>query len=631
MPEKIGHYTIVSELGRGGMGVVYKGHEESLNRFVAIKVLGDHLTSEPEFLSRFIREARAAAGLSHPNVIQIYFIGQDGGRHYFVMEYVSGRSVQSLIRQEGRVSNPRAAQIILQAAHGLAAAHDQGIYHRDIKPANLMLDDRGVLKIADFGLALPVEAQTRLTAAGKIMGTPGYLSPEHCLGHAVDHRADIYALGITYYEMLTGTMPFRGESPIALLRAILQDDPPDIQQLNPDVDDDSRRILEKMLAKNRDERYQDAHQLVADLEEYLAKHNVRSLTAGLANRTATTKSQRDFAASTPTALIDTAAATQRLAADAVTAKPFSLHDAPTVPGQTAVVPIASRAVTAAPVIAPAVSTKSSRGPAIAAIIAVVMLLAVGGTVAAYVGYRYFTRNHVSPRTTQAAIVAPSTGNATANAQPLLTPPGTSSAVGASATTPAQPISDTSGAAPQPPPATSTIAGSGLIAAPRTGVVQQTTAVRAATPAAPSPRLQGVAIAAVGDPGLNHAVASVLASEMAAAELKAVNGEDLPEAEGVIGDGDVSPNVLIERLRRAGVAVLVLARIKPSGQRELSYMGRHDTAYASSVSVVAYDVATGRPIERASGTVEYTQLSAEREAEKVVGPLVRRVAEAIPHR
>src|SRR5687768_14619836 len=160
MPEKIGHYTVVSELGRGGMGVVYKAREDSLNRFVAIKVLGEHLSSDETFLSRFVREARAAAGLSHPNVIPIYFIGEDQGRHYFAMEYVSGRSVESMIKAEGRIGNPRAAQLLLQAANGLAAAHDHGILHRDIKPANLMVDERGVLKIADFGVALPLEAHT---------------------------------------------------------------------------------------------------------------------------------------------------------------------------------------------------------------------------------------------------------------------------------------------------------------------------------------------------------------------------------------------------------------------------------------------------------------------------------------
>src|SRR5881392_2977954 len=271
LPEKIGHYKIVSELGRGGMGVVYKGYEESLNRFVAIKVLGDHLAHDEQFLSRFMREARAAAGLSHPNVIPIFFIGDDDGRHYFAMEYVSGRSVQTMIRSEGRIGNPRASQIILQAAHGLAAAHDKGIIHRDIKPANLILDDRGLLKIADFGLALPVDAQTQLTATGMFVGTPGYLAPEQVSGEKADHRTDIYSLGVTFYLLLTGTPPFRGDSPLALVRQILDTEPADVSTLNPNVDAETRRILGRMIAKDRAQRYQSCHELVADLEEYLAK------------------------------------------------------------------------------------------------------------------------------------------------------------------------------------------------------------------------------------------------------------------------------------------------------------------------------------------------------------------------
>src|SRR4051794_30517784 len=281
MPDKIGHYTIVSQLGRGGMGVVYKAHEESLNRFVAIKVLTEGLTEDPTFLQRFVREAQAAAGLSHPNIVQIFFIGEDNGYPYFVMEYVTGRSLNHILREEGRIGNPRSSQMILQAAHGLAAAHDKGIIHRDIKPANLILDDRGLLKIADFGLALPVDAENRLTATGMMVGTPGYLAPEQCRGEKADHRTDIYALGITYYQLLTGTAPFKGESPLALLKQILDEEPPDVSTVNPDVDPESRRILQKMIAKDREQRYQDCHALVADLEEYLASRGVRSMTAGL--------------------------------------------------------------------------------------------------------------------------------------------------------------------------------------------------------------------------------------------------------------------------------------------------------------------------------------------------------------
>ncbi len=273
--ERIGHYRIVAELGRGGMGIVYKAHEESLNRFVAIKVLGEHLAQDPDYVTRFVREAQSAAKLSHPNIVQIYFIGEDAGRHYFVMEYVSGRSLQHLLKNDGRMATARATRLVLQAASGLAAAHDQGVIHRDIKPANLILSDGNVLKIADFGLALMPDAASRLTVSGMFMGTPGYLSPEQCLDRDIDHRTDIYSLGVTFFEMLTGTMPFRADSPLALIRKITEVEPPSVADLNPDVDEPVRAILGRMMAKDRDQRYADAHQLAEALEDYLEATGAR--------------------------------------------------------------------------------------------------------------------------------------------------------------------------------------------------------------------------------------------------------------------------------------------------------------------------------------------------------------------
>jgi len=279
---KIGHYTIVSELGRGGMGVVYKAHEESLNRYVAIKVLGEQLSGDPSFVTRFVREAQAAAALSHPNIIQIFFIGEDDGRHYFVMEYVKGKSLLAMVKEEGRIENPRATQFMLQAAQGLAAAHDRGFLHRDIKPANLLVDESGLLKIADFGLVLPQEAATRLTATGMLVGTPGYLSPEQCMAQPMDKRTDIYSLGVTYYEILSGRMPFQADSPLALLRKILHEEPPDITTLNERVDEKTRGIVHRMIAKDRDQRYQSCHELMPDLEACLSAMGARVAPSGLA-------------------------------------------------------------------------------------------------------------------------------------------------------------------------------------------------------------------------------------------------------------------------------------------------------------------------------------------------------------
>lgn len=279
MEKRIGHYEIISELGRGGMGVVYKAHEQSLNRYVALKVLGEHLSEDPSYVQRFLREARSAAALNHPNIVQIYAVDEYEGQHFFAMEFVSGKSVLQMIRSKGKIEPLEAARLCLQAASGLAAAHEKDIIHRDIKPANLMVNERGLLKITDFGLALLGGGASRLTATGMFMGTPGYLSPEQCRDENIDARTDIYSLGVTLFEMLTGSIPFKADSPLALLRQILEVEPPDVRDLNPDVPDQLRLILKKMMAKDQEERYATADDLVDDLQGWLdnpEKSNVKS-------------------------------------------------------------------------------------------------------------------------------------------------------------------------------------------------------------------------------------------------------------------------------------------------------------------------------------------------------------------
>lgn len=276
MQERIGHYRIVAELGRGGMGVVYKAHEESLNRFVALKVLGEHLSQDPDYVERFVREAQSAATLNHPNIVQVYAIAEDDGVHYFAMEYVHGTSIQRLLKTGGPMDPMVAAHLIGQASSGLEAAHEIEIIHRDIKPANLMVNDRGYVKIADFGLALLMGGATRLTATGMFMGTPGYLSPEQCLEQNPDHRTDLYSLGVTLYEMLTGSMPYTADSPLALIRQIVEATPRDVAELAPSVPDQLCAIVRKAMDKDREKRYQDAASLTRDLQRLVAIHGVDS-------------------------------------------------------------------------------------------------------------------------------------------------------------------------------------------------------------------------------------------------------------------------------------------------------------------------------------------------------------------
>ena len=626
MPEKIGQYTVVSELGRGGMGVVYKAQDESLHRFVAIKVLTERLTDDETFLQRFVREARAAAAISHPNIIQIYYIGEDQGNPYFVMEYVTGRSLNRVLRDEGRIGNPRAAQMILQAAQGLAAAHDHGIIHRDMKPANLILDERGIVKIADFGLALPVDAGSRLTATGLLMGTPGYLSPEQCRGEAVDHRTDIYALGVTYYELLSGTTPFKAESPLALLHQITQEQPPEIGSLNPDVDEESRRILGKMIAKERDQRYQSCHEIVTDLENYIANRGVRSVTAGLAMRPS------PAAGAAPPPMVATEAITTPRPAAAPTVVVSSSAPAP-APVTMPEIQSTEPPTLVTPVPAPGPAPRKSSGALIAALIAIVFVIGVGGA-AVFFGVRTFNRWRKPQQTNIAEVSKP--------AAAVPAPPKTDSA----AVLLSQPINpaasalttDSPAAPPRAQPVVPDSQQSTPVVAeteqPKPSIAKQSaqTGVSRSEPAEKTSRhisLSGVAVAVTGDPGLAGPISSVIMSEMESAGLKAVDAQTLPSTEDLVR-GNAPTALLIERLRSEGQAVLLLARVDPTGQRELNYLGRSEPAYSSRVTITAYDLATGRPLGSSrSASIEYTTRTADRESEKIVGPLAQSIAEKLP--
>jgi len=267
MKTHLGHYEIVSELGRGGMGVVWKGYEPALTRYVAIKELSPALAHDAMLVERFLREARSMAALNDPHIIQIYFIGQEAGQPFFVMEFVEGESLSGLIKREGRLGVPDALKVLHQAAQGLSTAHDRGVIHRDIKPANLMLNQRGQVKIADFGIALANrDFDAKLTGTGEFVGTPGYLSPEVCLGKPVDQRSDIFALGIVLFEMLTGRTPFSDESPLKLMLDVVQSQIPDVREINAEVGPEVAAILNKMLEKDPAARYQDTHALMDDLE-----------------------------------------------------------------------------------------------------------------------------------------------------------------------------------------------------------------------------------------------------------------------------------------------------------------------------------------------------------------------------
>jgi eukaryotic-like serine/threonine-protein kinase len=260
----VGHYIIVDHLGSGGMGEVYLAEDSELNRKVALKFLATHLLSDSDCVARFKREAQAAAKLNHPNIVTIYEVSEFNGRPFFAMEYIDGQSLRDLIKGE-ELPIERVIELAVQICEGLYKAHQSGVVHRDIKPANILIDADGRTKIVDFGLAT-VQGSDYLTKTGSTLGTVGYMSPEQVRGEQIDHRMDIFSLGVVLYELITGRQPFRSDNDAATSRNITDHDPEPLTRYKAGVTDDLQRITIKMLAKDKNYRYQHVDDLLADLK-----------------------------------------------------------------------------------------------------------------------------------------------------------------------------------------------------------------------------------------------------------------------------------------------------------------------------------------------------------------------------
>ncbi len=259
-----GRYKIEKELGRGGMGIVYKAEDTKLKRTVALKFLPPELSYEPEFRSRFFQEAQAAAALDHPHICTIHEIDEMEEKTFISMTYVEGQSLKEKI-DEKPMKLDEALDIISQVAVGLDAAHKKGIVHRDIKGANIMVDSSGHAKIMDFGLA-KIAGVASLTKMGSTVGTIAYMSPEQAKGEPIDHRTDIWSLGVTLFEMITGLLPFKGESEQSLIYSILHNEPDPITGLRTGIPMSLERVVAKAMSKNPDERYQHMDDMIVDLQ-----------------------------------------------------------------------------------------------------------------------------------------------------------------------------------------------------------------------------------------------------------------------------------------------------------------------------------------------------------------------------
>jgi len=321
--KRLGKYTLVGKIGEGGMGAVYEAVQDGLGRRVALKVLPKRMTKNPQQLERFRREAHAAAVLNHPNIVMVYELDEDQGFHFFSMEYVEGDSLQDRIKNSGKLPIKEALSIVRKIADALNYAWDRNnVIHRDIKPANILISKEGHVKLADLGLAKSTEEDSSLTRDNTAMGTPSYMAPEQGrAAKAVDCRADIYALGITLFRLVTGAVPYTGDTALAVMMAHVEEELPDARELNREISDDLWAVIQHMSAKDAEDRYQTHAELIGDLD---------ALEAGreppLASGTVVPKPREDDE--------DPEAAELTIAAERTDQAPSTTDDEATVPART---------------------------------------------------------------------------------------------------------------------------------------------------------------------------------------------------------------------------------------------------------------------------------------------------------
>lgn len=651
MKGRLGHYEIVAELGRGGMGVVHKALDPALGRVVAIKELAPALADDPSLVERFLREARSMAALSDPHIVGIHFIGQENGRPFFVMEFVEGEALGGMLRRLGKLPVADTLKILQQTAQGLATAHEHGVIHRDIKPGNILVDTKGRVRIADFGIALPAnDPGQKLTGTGEFIGTPGYVSPEICKGLPIDSRSDIFSLGVVMFEMLSGRMPFTDNSPLGLMLEVVNANIPDIHTLNDEVDDRTAAILAKMVAKNPDDRYQSARELAADLAQHPLVANGKPLSVVIVPPS---DSQTVIAALSQPRVPTPPPVVSRADAEAADTRPRgnrppAAHD----PDATMVRP---------PVAAQAASPRQRKVAAFA--LAALVLAGTG-----YAFRDYFSgfangfrdgfvagkvSNPVSP--SQASDVpmgsltaaspgasASSQGDASTAAPPVASGQDPAAAVTAQDAPGAQvPVSGTDAtgtqtlavsASPATDGGTPPIATDGQSAATLASVATPTAtaAQTAPTPSRPAqaraaaepPPPPRVVVIAQGDSALSLPAQQRIEDHLSGAGHRLLDAETVPGLSG----GETAALI---RAARRHARVVVIVRAEPIGSRDLNYYGRHDVAYTAYLSVRAYDTQTGQPISSAfRQKVEFAALNAEQRAHEALDPELSSLARAV---
>lgn len=648
MAQVLGRYHIISELGRGGMGVVYKALDPKLERFIAIKCLSEELSEDEIVVARFLREARNVAALNHPNIAQIFVADEHEGKPYFVMEYVDGESLADFIDREGQCSPEMARRVTEQAATALAAAAAEGIVHRDVKPGNIMLDRRGRAVLTDFGIACIAAEQVETGGSSTIMGTPGYLPPEALTGGPVDARGDMFALGAVYFEMLTGKRLIAGRGIKETFAELARPDFPDLSELEGKVDDRVLDILGRLVAVKPDHRYPDWQGLLADMAP------LKTGRTGPVERP-------DSGPSTAEREVTEALATAKMAT--------ATADLSRQPTATAVMGEAPPARHPVPTVQPRPARKG-RGLALVAI--VIVALAAAGFGLARMAPQTWERvtawmpgwqgnDTVEPAVTAAGSGAPSidtvasdsagngegrqgtagtplrAGQSVAAAEGGDGPPSDSAAgeafppgdggseasivavgpdedLAAGEVDPQQPEAEVS---PAIEPESGEDRALAIADADSTATVAEP--ARATRPA-PAPPPSGIVVIGVGDPVIADPMVREIESALRAGRHPLVQRSLVSGYRRHIEGEEVDLAGLAQPALAAGARYVVIARALPAGERELQYYNRIETAYIAQLEAMTFDLHEMRqlgssPVEQ----IEFTSLNATERAVASVRP------------
>jgi serine/threonine-protein kinase len=674
MGEVLGRYHIISELGRGGMGVVYKALDPKLERFIAIKCLSDELSEDEIVVARFLREARNVAALNHPNIAQIFVADEHDGKPYFVMEYVDGESLADFIDREGQCSPEMARRVTEQAANALAAAGEEGIVHRDVKPGNIMIDRRGRAVLTDFGIAC-VAAEQAGSDNQSVMGTPGYLAPEALSGSPVDSRSDMFALGAVWYEMLTGERLMPGRDLKETFKQLAAGGFPDLSPLDGKVDERVIEILGKLLAVQPEDRYADWPALLADMQPLKTGRTgpversdsgpstaEREVTEALATAQSARLATATASAPEATTVVQTeterqhpvpvqSASPQRrgpmvavvaillVLVLAMTGAGFGLaHMAPaTWSKMTAWLPGGGEPAEEAAAVGSAESTPESEGeqrqgdPASAA----------GARDPARAGMALADEGSGAPSPEEAvddvegaagsgdtADFADSTVGATQSATGPETAgaevepaAGTMAAAKGAASDDFQArVQDGSKSDPGMPEPEPEPADERTLAMTDSNADAAASTAAPARPASPAPPPKGIVVIGVGDPVIADPMVREIESALRGGAHPLIQPNFVRGYRDYIQGEELDLAGLAEPALDAGARYVVLARALPAGERELQYYNRVETAFIAQLETVTYDLHAMRqmgssPVEQ----IEFTALNATRRAVDSVEP------------